>query len=80
MRYNLFLLSRGTSSSDETSVSLSTVHEPVLEAGPLAFPLAGVRAGARATLVTDYICPRDLHAPRLVTPLSHYNVDVIQRG
>jgi hypothetical protein len=73
LRDGLILLCRGTSSSsDDTSVLLSTIR-----GATLPFPLCRARSSARATLATGYVCPRDLDAPRIVSPLSCYDVDIV---
>jgi hypothetical protein len=46
----------------------------------LAFPLTGAGAGSCTALATSYIYPRDLDARGLITLLSCYDVDIVQRG
>jgi hypothetical protein len=46
----------------------------------LAFLLAGARVGARTALATGYVCPRDLDAMGLITPLPRCDVYIIQHA
>jgi hypothetical protein len=46
----------------------------------LAFLLAGAGAGACTTRATGYVCPKDLDASRLITPLPRCDIDIVQRG